>query len=93
MPNHHDKNTWIYTYYSYQRINIFHLTKGISYKFWEKFGNNIHFSASWGESFSNSAIWRELSTIFSDHMAINSNPVSSESIKQQEQLILQVGQA
>lgn len=57
-----------------------------AYKFGEKFGYNIHFSASWGEEFSSSAISRELSTIFSDHVATNSNPKCSQCIQDKKLL-------
>ena len=60
-----------------------------AYKFGENFGYNIHFCASWGEEFSNSAISRELSTIFSDHVAINSNPECNQWI-QKEQISPQI---
>lgn len=55
-----------------------------THKFGENFGYKIHFSASWGEEFSSSAISRELSTIFSDHVAINSNPECGQCIQKQQ---------
>ena len=48
-----------------------------AYKFGLKFGNMNHFSASWGEAFSSSAISKELSTVFSNHIAIKLNPTCS----------------
>ena len=51
------------------------LLKEISHRFGDRNGRIIHFSASWGDAFSSSAISRELSTVFSDHVAVNSSPV------------------
>lgn len=45
-----------------------------SYRFGERHGHKNHLSASNGETFSSSAISRELSALISDHIASNSNP-------------------
>ena len=51
----------------------------ILYRFGDKFRVRIHFSASWGEAFSISAISKELSTTFSDQVVTKSNPTSIKS--------------
>lgn len=62
--------------HGFTKWNFIYPTKHCTpYIFGDRIGNKIHFLASWGEEFSNSAISKELSTIFSDHEAINSNPV------------------